>query len=76
MSIIFVSSQSKSLKTVSLSSGQEFKATWDTNVDARLGRGSSDTDITYIALRNANGTIVYLYPNSSGNGLNVSTTIP
>jgi hypothetical protein len=49
---------------------------WDTNVDAELGRGTSDTDITYLALRNANGTKCYIYPNAAGNGIVVSTTKP
>jgi hypothetical protein len=49
---------------------------WDTNVDAVLGRGVTDTDITYLALRNANGTKCYIYPNATGNGIVVSTTKP
>jgi hypothetical protein len=49
---------------------------WGTNVDAELGRGGSDTDITYLALRNANGTKCYIYPNAAGNGIVVSTTKP
>jgi hypothetical protein len=49
---------------------------WGTNVDAELGRGVSDTDITYLALRNANGTKCYIYPNAAGNGIVVSTTKP
>lgn len=34
---------------------------WDTNVDLAFGRGVSDTDRTYIRLRNSAGTIYYLY---------------
>lgn len=41
-----------------------------------LGRGDSDTDITYIMLKNANGTSVYFYPNSSADALTVSTSKP
>lgn len=43
---------------------------------AEFGRGTSDIDITYIALRNASGTQVYIYPNSGGTGVTVSTTAP
>jgi hypothetical protein len=49
---------------------------WDTDVDAELGRGTTDTDITYLGLRNANGTKCYIYPNAAGNGIVVSTEKP
>jgi hypothetical protein len=41
-----------------------------------IGRGTTDTDITYIALRNASGTLCYVYPNASANGITVSSTKP
>ena len=41
-----------------------------------LGRGDSDTDITYILLKNEGGTSVYIYPNAAGNGVTVSTSKP
>jgi hypothetical protein len=41
-----------------------------------FGRGATDLDITYLALRNASGTQVYIYPNSGGTGVTVSTTAP
>lgn len=43
---------------------------------AEIGRGATDTDITYIALRNATGVKCYVYPNSGGTGITVSTTKP
>lgn len=43
---------------------------------AEFGRGTTDIDITYIALRNASGTQVYIYPNAGGTGVTVSTTAP
>jgi hypothetical protein len=49
---------------------------WDTNVDAEMGRGTTDPDITYLGLRNANGTKCYIYPNAAGNGIVVSTVKP
>lgn len=41
-----------------------------------LGRGESDTKVTYIKLFNTGGTACYLYPNAAGNGLIVSTAKP
>lgn len=41
-----------------------------------IGRGDTDLDITYIALFNANGTLVYIYPNNAGTGLIVTTVKP
>ncbi|KKN02347.1 hypothetical protein LCGC14_1118600 [marine sediment metagenome] len=43
---------------------------------SEIDRGTSDTDITYIALRNADGTLVYIYPNPSGEGVHASTAKP
>jgi len=40
-----------------------------------IGRGSTDADITYIALQDSSGTAWYIYPDGSG-GLTVSTTKP
>lgn len=52
------------------------KVTFASGVDAILGRGTTDTDITFIALRNANGVLAYIYPNSTPDGVTVSTTKP
>jgi len=41
-----------------------------------IGRGDTDTDITYIRLKNAGGTDVYIYPNATGDGVSVSTSKP
>lgn len=49
--------------------------TFATGVDVVIGRGTTDTDITYIALRSANGTKFYIYPDDSG-ALTTSTTAP
>ncbi len=48
---------------------------FETGVDVVIGRGTTDTDITYISLRSANGTKFYLYPDDSG-ALILSTTAP
>ena len=49
---------------------------WASGVDAEVGRGTTDPDITYVALRNANGTKCYIYPNAAGTGIVVSTAKP
>ena len=41
-----------------------------------IGRGDTDTDITYLRLKNASGTNTYLYPNSSGDAVSVSSSKP
>ncbi len=41
-----------------------------------IKRGATDSDITYIALRNADGTLVYIYPNPTGLGVHASTIKP
>lgn len=43
---------------------------------SEIGRGTTDADIQFIALRNASGTLVYIYPNPAGDGVVVSTTKP
>lgn len=48
----------------------------DTPAEIEIGRGATDTDITYIALRNASGTKVYIYPDAAGTAVTVSTTKP
>ncbi len=44
-------------------------------IDAAIGRGSVDTDRTYLRLRRSDGTSVYLYVDT-GTTLTVSTTAP
>ena len=41
-----------------------------------IGRGTTDNDITFIALRNSAGTLVYISPNTAGTGVDASTTRP
>lgn len=43
--------------------------------DAEIGRGATDQDVTFVALRSPNGTKYYLYPNDAG-VLVVTTTKP
>jgi hypothetical protein len=47
-----------------------------TTADAYIGKGTSDTDIIFIALRNTNGDQVFIYPNSTKNGVVVKDTRP
>lgn len=41
-----------------------------------LGRGSTDTDITFIRLYNADGESAYVYPNATQDGITVSGSAP
>lgn len=41
-----------------------------------VGRGTSDTDITYLKMYNADGEIVYIYGNATQNGITVTGTAP
>jgi hypothetical protein len=54
---------------------KNINTTFATGVTAEIGRGTTDTDITYLSLRSANGTLYYLYPDDSG-ALILSTTKP
>lgn len=41
-----------------------------------IGRGTTDLDITYIALRNASGTKTYIYAAANGTSITVTPTKP
>lgn len=58
------------------SPAEKLHIVWVSGVDAEVGRGTTDPDITYLALRNANGTRCYIYPDAAGTGIVVSTTKP
>lgn len=45
-------------------------------VVAVIGRGETDVNVTYVALKNTNGDTVYAYPNAAGNGWQLSTVKP
>lgn len=42
----------------------------------QFGRGATDTDITFVALRNSAGTLCYVYPDTAGTAIVVSATKP
>lgn len=44
--------------------------------DAEVGRGDTDTDITYIKLSSPDGTDYYIYPANGGGSLTISATKP
>jgi len=50
--------------------------TFATGVDAEIGRGTTDTDITYMALRNADGELCYVFPNADQNAIVVQAGKP
>lgn len=41
-----------------------------------IGRGETDTDITYLKMFNADGEACYVYPNADQNDITVSATKP
>jgi hypothetical protein len=43
-----------------------FEIYWASGVDAQIGRGDTDSDITYIRLRSPDGNDWYLYPDNNG----------
>ncbi len=45
-------------------------------IAVRLVRGTTDTDITALALRNQDGTECFIYPNAAGNGVIVTAVAP
>lgn len=57
---------------------ERFEIEWSTNIDAEIGKGTGtvDPDITFIALRNADGEKCYIYPNAAQNAIIVSATKP
>lgn len=43
---------------------------------AIIGRGSTDKDVTFLALRNADGELAYIFPNATQDGITVQATRP
>ena len=41
-----------------------------------IGRGTTDTDVVYLALRNADGELAYIYPNAAQNAIVVQAAKP
>jgi hypothetical protein len=48
----------------------------DTDKEVGFFVGTTDADITGITARNENGTLCYIYPNATGDGITVSTSAP
>lgn len=41
-----------------------------------FGRGTTDTDVVYLALRNSDGELAYIFPNATQNGITVQASKP
>ena len=54
----------------------EFKVRFAGGVEAAVGRGSTDADIVYLRLRNADGEDAYVFPNATQDGITVQATRP
>jgi len=52
------------------------KITYDTDLYIKSFQGETNTNITGWIMTNSGGTICYVYPNSDGNGIEVSTLKP
>lgn len=48
----------------------------DGNLVAEIGRGTTDTDITFLLLKNADGESAYIFPNAAQTGIVVQATKP
>jgi len=55
---------------------EKLEVEWAANVDVEIGRGTTDTDITFIKLRSPDGTAYWLYPANGGGSLTISATKP
>lgn len=64
-------------RVINLDANETIKFKWSDTIYAEIGRGTSDTDIIYLRLRNANGDESYIIPNSTNDGvLNEGTDLP
>lgn len=41
-----------------------------------FGRGTTDTDVVYLALRNSDGELAYIFPDAAQTGITVQATKP
>lgn len=55
---------------------EEFSIDFGGGVEIAFGRGTTDTDITYIRLKNADGESAYVFPNATQDGITVQSTRP
>lgn len=60
----------------SSSQDEEFTVEFAAGVSASIGRGTTDTDIVYLRLKNADGESAYVFPNASQDGITVQATRP
>jgi hypothetical protein len=56
---------------------EKFEIEWGSaSIDFEVGQGTTDMDITFITLRNADGEKCYIYPNADQDGIIVSSSKP
>jgi hypothetical protein len=72
---IFIDDSASNVGIGTANPGEKFEVYWESGVDAQIGRGNTDDEITYIRLRSPNGSDWYLYPDDSGN-LQIDATEP
>jgi len=64
------------VKATDTSKDKSISIEFEDGAEAILGRGETDDEITYLALRNEQGELTYIYPNAAQNGVTVSGTKP
>ena len=60
----------------SSSQTEEFTIEFAAGVSASVGRGTTDTDVVYIRLKNTDGESAYVFPNATQDGITVQGTRP
>ncbi len=73
---IFVLRDDESVGFGTTTPDERFEIEWSANVDIELGNGASDTDITFIKMRNADGEVTYCYPHADQNAIICQSTKP
>jgi hypothetical protein len=63
-------------REINLEPGEVLQIKIAGTVYCEIGRGTTNSDIGYVKLPNADGTAVHIYPNSEGNAVLADTTKP
>ncbi|MEZ5935825.1 MAG: hypothetical protein R3F54_28730 [Alphaproteobacteria bacterium] len=58
------------------SQAEEFAIQFEGVVWGAIGRGTTDTDVVYLRLKNADGEACFIYPNATQDGIVVQATRP
>ena len=56
--------------------GEEFIIEWANGAQVAFGNGTTDSDITYVKLTNADGEVTYIHGNADQNAIVVTGSRP